>query len=381
MNLVYIDASTGLSGETLLGALLQAAGWNDARLQQEWALNPWRKWMQLALAAHCKEGVSGWSVCVHRVSTQNQVPQGHAALCRMLRQSQLSQQAKRYAVRMADRYFEARAHLADTALEETDLTQDDQRSLCLATLIAMILAQLAPQRIVCSPVCVGGVQGTASDAPSPLVAQLLCGKPMQPGASAACTPAAAVVVAALADDFGPIPDLTAHAIGYGLQQDVPHAARIFVGQSAQQAQDVTLYEANLDDMTGEALGFALQCVLNAGALDAWTEPIYMKKNRPAVKFCALGKPGDTRVVQAMLAHTTTLGVRSCSMARTVLPRRMATVHTPYGDIDVKLAQREGYTTVKPEYDCVSKAALAHEVPYTQVYQAALDAAKSEQLIR
>ena len=378
MSEIYIDASAGLSGETLLGALVQAAGWDDARLQREWARNPWSQWMRLTLSAHCAEGVHGWAICAQKTSPRHEIPQGHAALCRMLQQSKLPERAKIYAVCMADHYFAARAKLASTALEETYLTQDDQISLCLTAAMAMALAELAPQQIRCSPVCIGKAQGNAFDAPPPLVAQLLCGKPMQSGSGAGCTPAAAVAVAALADSFGPILELTARAFGYGLQQDATHAARVFVGEGAQQAQDVMLYEANLDDMTGEALGFALQCVLDAGALDAWTEPIYMKKNRPAVKFCALGKANEPRIVQAILAHTATLGVRSCRMARTVLPRRMATVHTPYGDIDVKLAQRGRDTTVKPEYDCVSRAALAHGVPYAKVYQAALDAAKSEQ---
>lgn len=381
MKLVYIDASAGLSGETLLGALLQAVGWDDARLQEELAQNPWSKWMQLTLTAHKRDDVNGLAVSAHCVVSRNEVPQEYAQICEILQHSRLSQQARQYALCTVQRYFAARAKLAATPLEKVQLSREDQIALCLATWVALVLAEMAPVRVLCSQVGVGCVQDGGFDALSPLVAQLLCERPICAGAGVGCTPAAAAAVAAMADAFGPIPPLTAQAIGYGFQDGVPHAARVFVGESVQQAQNVILHEANLDDMTGEALGFALQRVLEAGALDAWTEPIYMKKNRPAVKLCALGRAGDARVVQAMLAHTTTLGVRSCEMTRTVLPRRLETVRTPFGGIDVKLAQREGSTTVKPEYDCVSAAALAHGVSYDKVYRAALDAAKDGQWIR
>ena len=85
MSEIYIDASAGLSGETLLGALVQAAGWDDARLQREWARNPWSQWMRLTLSAHCAEGVHGWAICAQKTSPRHEIPQGHAALCRMPR--------------------------------------------------------------------------------------------------------------------------------------------------------------------------------------------------------------------------------------------------------------------------------------------------------
>ncbi|MFH1084229.1 MAG: nickel insertion protein, partial [Chloroflexota bacterium] len=137
-------------------------------------------------------------------------------------------------------------------------------------------------------------------------------------------------------------------------------------------ETVVQLECNLDDMTGEELGYALERLLEAGALDAWFTPIYMKKNRPAVLLDALCRPEDAeRLREALLEHTTTLGVRWQTMQRMVAGRAWVTVPTPWGAVRVKLKRLGGRVRgCKPEFDDCARLARAAGVPVSAVMEAA-----------
>ena len=129
---------------------------------------------------------------------------------------------------------------------------------------------------------------------------------------------------------------------------------------------------NLDDMTGEMIGCATEVLLEAGALDVYLTAIQMKKNRPGVKLSCICRPEDAeRMAELMLKHTTTLGVRTQRFERTVLGRSRETVHTVYGDVEVKCASGAGIEKRKPEYESARKAARAHDVPLAEVIRAAM----------
>jgi hypothetical protein len=122
-------------------------------------------------------------------------------------------------------------------------------------------------------------------------------------------------------------------------------------------------------MTPEAIGAAFEVLLEAGALDAYTIPILMKKNRPAVMLsCLCTEDLHDDLVKLMLKHTTTLGVRTVKHQRTIISRSTETMKTKYGDIRVKKAQGFGITKQKPEYDDVQRAAKKHNVPFQTVYE-------------
>jgi uncharacterized protein (DUF111 family) len=139
--------------------------------------------------------------------------------------------------------------------------------------------------------------------------------------------------------------------------------------------EVLLLECNLDDMTGEELGFVLERVLSEGALDAWFTPVYMKKNRPGTQFSVLCRPGDgSRLRGLLLAETSTLGVRWQPVRRRIAERRAEEVHTPWGTVRCKLKILHGVVvSVKPEYDDCARLAREHHVPLQEVIQAARSA--------
>lgn len=139
-----------------------------------------------------------------------------------------------------------------------------------------------------------------------------------------------------------------------------------------QFDEVLLLECNLDDMTGEALGFAIEEILAAGALDAWFTPIYMKKNRPGVLLSVLCRPDDgSRLRALLLRETTTLGVRWTPWRREIAERKTDRVQTQWGVVRRKLKILAGrVVSVKPEYEDCARLARQHKVPLERVVEAA-----------
>lgn len=141
---------------------------------------------------------------------------------------------------------------------------------------------------------------------------------------------------------------------------------------------VVLLECNLDDMTGEELGYTLDLFLERGALDAWFVPIYMKKNRPAVLLSVLCRPEEASALcQLLLTETSTLGVRWRPMNRQVADRETRTVETPWGMVRCKFKLLDGHIiSSKPEHDDCARLAREHGVSLREIELAAQKAANS-----
>lgn len=128
-------------------------------------------------------------------------------------------------------------------------------------------------------------------------------------------------------------------------------------------------ETNIDDCSGEALGFTLECLGEAGAADAWFTPIYMKKNRPAYMLQVLCTYEQMEQMENIIfAHTTTVGIRRTQIERTILQREMRQVKTPYGNVAVKICSHKGNTYFYPEYEDIKKICLEQHKNYKDVYQ-------------
>ena len=194
-----------------------------------------------------------------------------------------------------------------------------------------------------------------------------------------CTPTGAALLRSFAGDFGPLPAGRVLGCGYGCgTKDFPRAncLRAFLLDTADAAAGpndaVTELKANLDDMTGEALGFAMERLLEAGALDVSYAPIQMKKNRPGVLLTCLCRPADAdRLAQAMLRHTTTFGVRRTDCARYALAvdRDAPAATTPYGGVGRKTGRGYGVEKSKAEFEELAAAARSAGVPLEQVREA------------
>jgi len=249
----------------------------------------------------------------------------------------------------------------------------------------LLINMLGVSEIIASPVNTGfgsiQCEHGILPVPAPAAAEILKGVPIYSGhiRGELCTPTGAALLKHFAMRFGEMPPMTVVNVGYGMgTKDFPAAncLRAFLSEEAA-PDDIsrdTVYEisCNLDDMTPEAIGAAFEVFFENGALDVYTTPITMKKNRPAVMLSCLC-PEDKRdkLARLMLEHTSTLGVRISAFRRDVMKRDTGTVSTEFGDIRVKTAQGFGVTKHKPEYDDVVAAAKRHNVPFTTVYNAAL----------
>ena len=235
------------------------------------------------------------------------------------------------------------------------------------TAVCLLLERLAPEQIIVSPVHVGSGHVRCAHGilpvPAPATAILLRGVPIYGGhiAGELCTPTGAALLTQFAASLR---RYAAHArrthrLWHGPQRDFSAAncVRALLGETEDSAEDVLELACNLDDMTPEAIGFALERLLEAGALDAWTTPIGMKKSRPGVLLRALCRPEKRQaVLDVFLRDTTTLGVREHRCSRTALQRSVSETDSPWGPVRCKQAGGYGVSRKKYEFDDLARIA-------------------------
>ena len=234
--------------------------------------------------------------------------------------------------------------------------------------VCLLMEEIGAEKIAASPVHVGSghvhcMHGILP-VPAPATALILNGIPTYGGQvqGELCTPTGAALLRHFVSRFGDRPVMTTEAIGYGMgKKDFERAncLRAFLGESEGQREEITKLECNLDDMTGEDIGFAAEQLFKAGARDVYTQAIGMKKSRPGVLLSVICLPEDAdRLAAVMMKHTTTLGIRRQDMSRYALNRGIETLKTPYGPMRVKNASGMGVQRRKAEYDDL--AALAEQ---------------------
>ena len=232
--------------------------------------------------------------------------------------------------------------------------------------VCALMHEIAPEQVLVSPVHVGSGQVRCAHGvlpvPAPATALLLEGVPVYGGAirGELCTPTGAALLVHFASDFGDMPAMTLEAVGYGMgTKDFPWAncVRALLGQTREAPDSAVELRCNLDDMTGEAIGYAAQCLRQAGALDVWTQAIQMKKDRPGTLLCCLCPPErEGEFASLMLKHTTTIGVRCQKLRRYTLKREAVTLDTLYGPVRAKRSHGFGVDRVKPEFDDLAEIA-------------------------
>lgn len=232
--------------------------------------------------------------------------------------------------------------------------------------VSLLMEQIAPERVVASPVRIGF--GTVKCAhgilpvPAPATAALLKGIPVYAGElrGEMCTPTGAALLRHFADSFGNMPLMDVSAIGVGLGTrdfGAANCLRAFLGEGGEELPRISELRCNIDDATPEEIGFAMELLLEKGALDVFTVPIGMKKNRPATLLCCLCTTDrEEEMGRLLLRHTPTLGVRIYRPERMTLSRGFETAETAYGPVRVKTAEGWSIRKRKAEYDDIAKIA-------------------------
>jgi len=398
MKLAYFDCFSGISGDMTLGALVDA-GCPVERLRAElrtlqvpgWELTAEKVW---------KNGMAATYV---KVKTEDQSKhRSLSAILEILEKSGLAPGVRERAGAIFRKLGEAEARVHDVPVEKIHFHEVGAVDAIVDIVGACIgFHALGIEQFACSALNVGG--GTAKMAhgilpvPAPATANLLQGKPTYSNGvqKELVTPTGAAIVATLCDSFGPQPGMSVSAIGYGAGtadlEGQPNVVRIMIGEEVGVAkseekgaqpglavplgfdEEIAVIEANLDDMNPQIYGYFLEKALGAGALDVYTTPVQMKKNRPGTLLTVLCKPQDTNALMSLIfAETTTFGVRTYRAQRRVLPREWVNVGTEFGEVRIKVSRVNGRILhVAPEFEDCRKLAVEKNVPLQRVIAEAL----------
>jgi pyridinium-3,5-bisthiocarboxylic acid mononucleotide nickel chelatase len=398
MKLAYFDCFSGISGDMTLGALVDA-GCPVERLRAElralqvpgWDLTAEKVW---------KNGMAATYV---KVKTEDQSKhRSLSAILEILEKSGLAPGVRERAGAIFRKLGEAEARVHDVPVEKIHFHEVGAVDAIVDIVGACIgFHALGIEKFACSALNVGG--GTAKMAhgvlpvPAPATANLLQGKPTYSNGvqKELVTPTGAAIVATLCDSFGPQPGMSVSAIGYGAGtadlEGQPNVVRIMIGEEVGVAkseekgaqpglavplgfdEEIAVIEANLDDMNPQIYGYFLEKALGAGALDVYTTPVQMKKNRPGTLLTVLCKPQDTNALMSLIfAETTTFGVRTYRAQRRVLPREWVNVGTEFGEVRIKVSRVNGRILhVAPEFEDCRKLAVEKNVPLQRVIAEAL----------
>lgn len=383
MRAAHFDCFSGVSGDMVLGAVIDAGVPADAVRTVFASLNlP----IELEVERVKRCGFAATKATVHAKDEEDYrfLPDVEAILDR----AALTDKQRGLAKTIFRRLAEAEAAAHGMPLERVHFHEVGALD-SIADIVgaAVGLDLLGVETFTSSPVAVGS--GTVKCAhgvmpvPTPATATLLKGVPLRPAAVTGelCTPTGAAILSTVVSEYVATPPLTVEAIGHGAGTkdpiEQPNLLRLFIGHKAQGRQTlgadtdtITVLETNLDDCPAEVIGYTIDQLFAAGALDVFTVPIQMKKNRPGVLLTVLCSEPDAASLEAILfRETATFGVRRTTAQRTKLRREPATVDTPWGPVRAKRGWRDGLAVLTPEFDDCARLAREHGVPLREVYAA------------
>jgi uncharacterized protein (TIGR00299 family) protein len=377
---VFFDCFSGASGDMVLGALVDAGVPIDA-LARDVASLPCGP-VRLRAEKVVRGGIS--ATRVHVEAPHEHAHRGLGDIKGIINAAPLGESVKANAIRIFTRLGEAEAAVHGCPVEHIHFHEVGALD-AIADIVgaAAGLEHLGASEVRFSTLRLGG--GTVKAAhgllpvPAPATARLIagCACEMGPVQTELLTPTAAAILTTLGRQDA-APRIRYDAIGYGAgTKEFPGHAnllRLFVGPAVARTEtdSVWVLECNLDDMTAEVCGHAIERLLAARALDAWAAPVQMKKSRPAWMLCAIAEDATLAAVEEVFfRETTTFGVRRTRAERSKLSREHRTVQTPYGPVRVKVGALAGRViTASPEFEDCRSLAREKDVPLRDVMAAA-----------
>ena len=383
--IAYFECPTGIAGDMCLGALLDSGVPLEYLQEQLQRLNISDRY-QLSHDIVQRQG--------QRASlAQVDIDEGHhhrhlSDITTMIQQAQLPQWVEEQSIAIFRNLAIAEGKVHGMSPEKVHFHEVgavdaiiDIVGTCLG------LHWLNIETIYCSPLPTGG--GTVKAAhgvlsvPVPAVLQLWSQRQVPVYSNGInmelVTPTGAAIAVTLAKSFGPPPTMTLEKVALGAGQadlSVPNAVRLWIGQESHQPQnveDVVLLETQVDDLNPQIIGVIFEQLFAVGALDVWTQSVAMKKQRPGLLISVISHPEQVASCENILfRETTTLGIRRSPQTRRILDREFQQVNTPYGDVAIKIARKDGEIwNVQPEYEDCLKIAKAQNLPWWQIQQLVL----------
>jgi len=387
MKTCYFDAFSGISGDMTVGALIDAgADWT--------ALEAALRSLNLG-ASFRSEKTKRKGIAASKFSVDGGEQKAHRHLPhieKIIEAGALSERSRKNALAVFRRLGEAEAKSHSVPIEKVHFHEVGAvDSICDIVGACVALDLLGIDDVKGSRINVGS--GTVNTehgvlpVPAPATAEMLRNLPVYSAGPEAelTTPTGAALISTLASGFGGPPSIRVLSQGFGAgDKDFPTQAnvlRVLIGEStnALEATTVSVIEANIDDTTPQVLGYAMERLFDAGALDVTLTPVFMKKNRPATTISIMASPeAAEQLISILFSETTTLGLRITQAERRVLARKTAEVKTAHGPVRVKYSERGDFT---PEYDDCRKIALEKHIPLRTVMAEAAEAFQKEQSAR
>lgn len=386
MNILYLDCYAGISGDMTVAALLDLGVPLEHLCAELAKLGLPSDSYELAYSRTERQRMPAlkFDVTVHDHHTHRH----YAGIAAMISESGLSAQVKEKSRMIFRRLAEAEALVHGVAIEEVHFHEvGSVDSIIDIVGTAICLEYLRVERIYASALPLGsGFVETAHGrlpVPAPATAELLKGLPLhgECGPGERVTPTGAAIVAALASGFGQQPTMQLERIGSGAGgkdfSDCPNVLRAFLGTSAEKTapnDEVIVVDANIDDSTPEIIGYAMERLLEEGALDVYVTSIQMKKNRPGVMVSFLCRPEQLdQLSQLLLAETSAIGLRYYRADRIVLQRRIIERQTGFGTVRYKQVFDSSGSMLResPEYEDCRRIAREKGIPCREVMEATM----------
>jgi uncharacterized protein (TIGR00299 family) protein len=381
MKIAYFDCFSGISGDMTLGALVDA-GVELSALDADLGRLNLPNWK--ITAEKVKRGpIFATQVKVEAAETHHH--RGLTEILRLIAQANLAPRVADRATRIFRRLGEAEAKVHQIDVEKVHFHEVGAVDAIIDIVGAAIGFEfLGVDEFACSSLDIGaGNVKTAHGilpVPAPATAELLRGSPTYSSgiAKELVTPTGAAIATTLASRFGELPPINLQSIGYGAGSadlaERPNVLRLLVGDVVGMEEGerwdapVTVIESNLDDMNPQIYGYFVEQALAAGALDVFSTPVQMKKNRPGILVTLMCESASVnKLIDLIFRETTTIGVRTHEVRRRTLEREIVPVETPLGEVRMKVSRMNGtMLNATPEYEDCRKIAAQKGVPLKQV---------------
>ena len=377
MKILYIECNMGAAGDMLMSALSELHPNPENFIQRLNALKIPGVEVKRNVSVKC--GITGTHIDVtvhghHEDSHMHeQHEHHHTGMCEIehiVSHFELPQKIKNDILSVYRIIAEAESHVHGVPIDEIHFHEiGSMDAVADITGVCMLINALAPEKIVVSPVCTGFGQVKCVHGilpvPAPAAAYILRDIPIYGGniEGELCTPTGAALLKYFADEFNAMPVMRVSKTGYGMGKkdfETANCVRAMIGITGDVSETVTEISCNIDDMSAEELGFAFEKIMDSGALDVFTAPIGMKKNRQGILLTCLCRNEDTeKISEVIFRYTSTIGLRMSEKKRKTLERQSEIIKTKYGDIRIKRSRGFGTERVKAEYD--DTAAVAEKL--------------------
>lgn len=384
MRTLYLDCGMGAAGDMLTAALLELHPNSAAFIDRLNSLGFPDVVISAEKTAKCGIAGTHFSVKVHGIEEDEHLHShphychgGLAQIRSVVNSLPIPAMVKLNITAVFEELAEAESLVHGVPMEQIHFHEvGSMDAIVDITAFCLLMHELAVDRVVVSPIHVGSGSVRCAHGvlpvPAPATAQLLKDVPIY-GSSIQgelCTPTGAALLKHFADDFGDMPTMRVQKIGYGMgKKDFPRAncVRAMLSEAAETPETVLELSCNVDDMTGEEIGFALEQFMAQGALDVFTTSIGMKKSRPGTLITVICRESEKgKWVQLIFKHTTTLGIREKHCIRYTLERRIETEETVCGTIRKKVSTGYGIRREKWEYEDLARIAKEQNVGIEEV---------------